>query len=391
LTYQVISGTYMDMFIRKPINLDRNASYGVLHEISVTSKTEYLNPNSVHTAGQRARAAIEEAREEIRLLVDANSDDQIIFTSGATEANNLAIHSALALRGGAVISSAIEHPAVSEPLKKSGRKVSTVFPDKDHRFDPQNFCTDVTADSFVTVMTANNETGQILPLAQTVAAIRNKAPGAIIHSDASQAIGKIPFSFQQLGLDLATISGHKFGALPGIGALIVRRDLKLTPLITGGPQEYQLRAGTENVPGIVSMGIAANIVRLGLNERAAKMKAARDYFSHLVAHLLIKPTLSCDDILPNTLHLMVPNILADDLVVAMDLGGVLISSGSACASGKPDPSPVLLALGYSKTESRQGVRLSFGDDHTNAEIEYAAQLFIKYVEQFYTTNEAAYG
>jgi cysteine desulfurase len=210
-------------------------------------------------------------------------------------------------------------------------------------------------------MYANNETGQIFALEEIAAQARALNPEILIHSDAVQAIGKTAFNFSSLGLDMITVSGHKLGALSGVGALVLKNGFEFEPQILGGPQEQYLRAGTENVLGIVSLGEAAKHIRKNLKQRIACLGELKKEALEIIGRDLPQAVVHCRGIssLPNTLSLRIPGILADDLVVAMDLEGVLISSGAACASGKPEPSHVLVAYGLSPAEARETIRLSF--------------------------------
>lgn len=353
------------------INLDANANYSLIQEI-----VEFLkelkpigNPSSVHALGQHARALIEEARLRVGRVLNLNPSDRVVFTSGATESNNTAIHSALyglPLTSISVVTSSIEHPCVLECLesfRRGGAAIRLITPKDPQRFSPSDFLSCIDASTkFVSVMLANNETGHILPVAQIFSEIRRLYPQVILHCDAAQALGKIPVDFQSIGADLLSISAHKIGALCGVGALVIRAGYSLTPLIVGGSQELRLRAGTENVIGIASFGIACAVLEREFQQRVAHMQHARDRLRAEIramvpeAHFTLSDSCAC---LPNTLSVRLPGVRADDLVIALDLEGIAASSGAACSSGKQLPSHVLMALGLSEDAARQTVRFSF--------------------------------
>lgn len=355
------------------LDLDANATYAPSERLQgvIRAAWEHLgNPSSLHRAGQRARAAIEDARSVIRSLVGAASDDTVIFTSGATEANNLLLHQARCAKGN-VVSSMIEHPCILQPLKalqSEGIEVRLAPPTSNGTIDARLVGELVDSETqIVSLMAANNETGVVNDIQQIVSSVRTQAAHAIIHSDAAQLFGKIPFSFKTSQLDAVTLSGHKFGALSGVGALIVAADVEIKPLIRGGAQEGKLRGGTENVLGIVALGAVAAHILPEVAQRQASMLNARDAFEHALLSALpgVEINGASESRLPNTSSVYIPGIRADDLVVALDLEGTLISSGAACSSGKPEPSHVLLAMGQSEERVRSTVRVSFRADQTS--------------------------
>ena len=354
------------------IDADANASYAPsqrLQGVILSSFESLTNPSSLHRAGQRAKALIEEARIAVRQLVGANPLDHIIFTSGATEANNLIVHQ-MRHRQGEVVSSLIEHPCILQPLntlRAEGCVVSLITPHGDGKITDSHVEPALTRGTrLVSIMAANNETGVVNDLHKIVSISRAKSPDAIIHSDVAQVIGKLPFSFTESGLDAITISGHKFGALTGVGALIVREHLSIMPAIVGGPQEYKLRAGTENVLGIISLGEAAREV---VGEASARTQAMLSIRNRFECELLDSvPDTSINgalvDRLPNTSSVAIAGVRADDLQVALDREGILVSPGAACSSGKPEPSHVLRAMGQSEERVRSTIRVSFRADQT---------------------------
>lgn len=353
-------------------NCDANATYGVLPSVLAGLAEELSalgNPSSIHQAGQRARAIIEETRDAVREVVGAGPREQIVWTSGATEANNLAIRgfARVALRR-SVLTSPFEHPSVLETARgvaEATGMVLRLLPTHGHELAVEAIPELAEGVGVVTLMLANNETGLVYPLPELVAAIRRVSPGALIHVDAVQAVGRIPVSFTEWGIDALSLSGHKLGAFSGVGALVLRAGLILDPELTGGTQEEGLRAGTQPVPAIVSLrrALVALAQGGGVAGRAARMVSNRAAFLQGLGEDLVHRTLSPElPTIPNTISLRVPGITADDLVVAADLQGVLLASGAACSSGTQRPSPVLLAAGLSERTARETVRVSVTDE-----------------------------
>ncbi len=331
-----------------------------------------LNPSAIHRLGQRAKAMVEAAREEVRALVGAPKSAHVIFCSGATEANNhiftLAARGARARAstgvGKQIVVTSFEHPAVLEPaqeLARLGSSLAIIPVDTSGVLDQAAFEKALGTDTqIVSVMCANNETGLRFPVASLARTVKEKAPQAIFHTDAAQAIGKMPVNFAELGVDALSLSGHKFGAPAGIGALILAESVAAYPMIRGGTQESRLRGGTENVLGIVAIGVAAREARTSLTERIESMRSGAalvwQEISSGVPDALLRG--SIDAGLPNTLSVTFPGCNADDLVVALDIAGVCVSAGAACSSGKPDPSHVLRAMGLTGAEARSTIRIS---------------------------------
>ena len=353
-------------------DLDANATYAPSESLQALVQRAWIrlgNPSSLHRGGQRAKAAVEEARESVRALVGAGPKDQVVFTSGATEANNTVIASAT--RGAAqVVSSTIEHPCVLGPLRvasENGTEVALVSPSTHG---------EVTVDSvaaalrhhtqLVSIMAANNETGVVNDVNAITRVVRANAPKALVHTDAAQVFGKLAITFAQLAVDCLTLSGHKLGALTGVGALVIREGVHLTPLIRGGPQEAKLRGGTENVLGIISLGVAASAILQEGAERARAMQSARDTFERELLRSVSKCEVNGASVarLPNTSNVFMSGVRADDLLVALDLEGIYVSSGAACSSGKPEPSHVLSAMGQPEERVRSSLRFSFRADQS---------------------------
>lgn len=352
------------------IDCDANATYAPDERIRgvISSCLESLgNPSSLHRGGQRARAAIEEARASVKRLIGAGAQDTLVFTSGATEANNTVI-AAVSHQNGPIVSASTEHPCILQPLRRlasRGRAVTFVSPNTEGVITADVVASAVTPDTaLVSIMAANNETGVINPIAEIADRVRTIAPRALIHTDAAQLLGKVGVSMKELGVDLITISAHKIGALSGTGALCIRDGIQIEPLLLGGSQESKLRGGTENVLGIAVFGAVCDMVAADLPARYEVMKEVRDTFESLIARELPDVVINGARVprLPNTSSLYIPGIRADDLIVAMDLERILISSGAACTSGKPEPSHVLMAMGQDEERTRSTVRVSFRAD-----------------------------
>ena len=365
------------------VDLDANASLRPSFSLGERLLAEWSrlgNPSAVHRLGQQSRATVERGRYAIRKLLNLSVHDRVVFTSGATEANNLALY-CLSKREGRIVSSSIEHPCILEPLKRlshSGRSLCLVKPTTYGEIVPQSVLEAIdTETSFISIMAANNETGVINDLKGIASQIRSQSESIIIHTDAAQLCGKSFVDFQDLGVDLLTLSGHKMGALSGVGALVVREGIEVEPLVLGGPQEEKVRGGTENVLGILSMALVVEELIETLAHRIQTMKTARDYFEERiiadVSGIKIN-SLECPR-LPNTSSIYVEGVRADDLLVALDLEGIMVSTGAACSSGKIDPSHVLLEMGRSETEARSTIRVSFRGDEDRKLVDYVVPIF----------------
>jgi len=366
---------YLDHNASSPLRPEVREAYGDLTELAG-------NPASIHRSGQRARRALEAAREHIAALISADPRD-IVFTSGGTEANNLAIFGTAAATPARrkIVSSAVEHSSVIEPLnalKERGFEVVMLPVDRDGRIIPGGALEAIdNRTALVTLGVANAETGALQELAPLADAIRNC--GAMFHIDAAQALGRIPLSVATLGCDLMTLSAHKLGGPAGIGALYVRDAACLASSILGGPQERGLRAGTPNLAGAIGFGIAAETVAQTLADESARVAGLSE---RLLARLFeMVPGLILNgprhDRLPSTLGLTFPGVLGESLLLALDLEGVEVSMGSACAAGSVEPSHVLLAMGRTEAEARSSLRLSLGWSTTAAEIDRAAEIIAR--------------
>jgi cysteine desulfurase NifS len=362
----------------KRIYLDNNASTilarEVHQEMARCIKASYANPSSIHGAGREAKDSIEQSRRKIAQLINV-SPKRIVFTSGGSESNNLAIKGiAFGLRdkGNHIITTKIEHPSVMLTcrfLEKLGYKVTYLDVDDNGTLCPDTLRNSITHNTvLVSMMMANNEVGTVLPVRELCAIAHEK--GIIFHSDAVQAVGKIPLDADELGIDVLSISGHKFHGPKGSGALFLRKGIIIAPLIHGGLQEGGLRSGTENVLAIVGIGKAAELALDNL-ERSEDIRTLRDRLEQGIKQILPEaitnghPT----ERLPNTLNMTLPRIRGESLVIAMDQHGISLSSGSACKSGSPEPTHVLIAMGKSIEDAHCSVRFSLSRYTTDKEIE----------------------
>jgi cysteine desulfurase len=363
------------------IYLDHNAGAPLRPEVrsAIASMLDRTtgNPSSVHRSGQTGRRLLEHARAQVAGLIGA-APAQVVFTSGGTEANNLAISGAVRCRPGRgrIVSSAIEHSSILGPLARleaEGYEVVRIAPDWEGRFNPASILRLVDQNTaLVTLGLANSEVGTIQSLAPLAGPAQ--AAGAIFHVDAAQAIGRISIDISQLGCDLMTISGHKIGAPAGIGALFVRDPAAIVGLILGGPQERGLRAGTPNLIGALGFGTAAAVVQTRMEEESRRMaELVEILLSGLLAEI---PGLAINSprhqVLPNTLNLEFPGVPGETMLIALDLEGVEVSMGSACAAGAVEPSHVLIAMGRTASAARSSLRISLGYSTTLDEVQRAA-------------------
>ncbi len=330
------------------------------------------NPSSTHQFGRALRARLDVAREQVAALAGVQPA-QVIFTGGGSEANNLALHAVTAGQAvGRLAISSIEHPSVLEPaqaLTGQGWQRDLIEVDEQCRVTTQELAEKLHRDTrLVSVMMANNETGVIQDIAGLAAQARSA--GAIFHTDAIQAAGKIALDFESSGVQLLSLSAHKIYGPKGVGALIVDKSLELAPLIYGGGQERGLRAGTENVAGIAGFGVAAELAKTQLERCAAHMRSLRDRLERGLARYT-EITLFAREAerLPNTVQLAVAGIDGETLLMQLDRTGIAVSSGSACASGSNEVSHVLTAMGVDADIARGAIRISLGKDTTESEID----------------------
>jgi cysteine desulfurase len=379
------------------VYLDHNATTGVEPEVLDAMlpflTSEYGNAASIHTFGQRARAAVETAREQVAALIGSRPQE-IVFTSGGTEADNHAIFGVVrsnlqtqAAAGAAphVITSVIEHEAVlntCQALEKQGVAVTYVPVDRNGRVDPRAVREALGEQTvLVTIMHANNELGTIQPL-EEIGRIAAEAD-VYFHTDAVQSTGKIPLDVNALQVDLLSLSGHKFYAPKGIGALYVRGGTRLRQLLYGGHHQRGFRPGTENVAGIVGLGKAAEIARKSLAADAQRISALRDNLEHGLLERVphARSNAAGAQRTPNTTNITFPGIEGEALVIALDLKGLACSTGAACSSGAVEPSHVLTAIGLAADEARASLRFSLGRHTTQADVDYALQVVPAAVEQ----------
>jgi cysteine desulfurase len=366
---------------------------------------KFGNASSVHFFGQEARAAVDRARREVAALVGARANE-IVFVSGGTEANNLAIRGITeasltnrkALNGdsatsakGHLITSSIEHSSVRgicEALEKNGWEVTRLPVYDDGIVRAEEVRAALRPDTvLISVMLANNEIGTLQPIAEIGALVREERAGGRrhlwLHTDAVQAAGRIPLNVEDLGCDLLSLSAHKLYAPKGAGALFVRRGVRLISQNVGGHQEREKRAGTEGVPGIVAFGAAAKLAREELAERSEHDRQLRDRFETVVTDLIPDLVFNGDRArrLPHLSNISFRFIEGEGLLISLDLQGIAVSTGSACSSGTLEPSPVIRALGRNDELARGAIRFSFGKDNTQEDVDYVLQVLPRVVEK----------
>ena len=334
------------------------------------------NPSSIHVFGQEAATAVAEGRAALAELLGAEPTE-IVFTSGGSEADNLALFGVLGSygkKGNHLITSAVEHHAVlhtCEALQKRGLARVTVLPvDRYGMVDPEQVGAAINDDTvLVSIMHANNEVGTIQPIAEIAAICKER--GVLFHTDAVQTVGHVPINVRALGVDLLSLSAHKFYGPKGCGALFVRRGVRLTPLIYGGGHERGLRAGTENVPGIVGMGVAARLAMAEMPVEIPRLEALRDRLRTGLAEAISEVTLTGHPTrrLPNNASLCIAYVEGESMLLNLDAQGIAASSGSACTSGSLEASHVLLAMGLSHELAHGSLRLSLGRDNGEDDVE----------------------
>lgn len=362
-----------------PIYLDYNATTPVLPQVLDAMlpyfREHFGNPSSGHSFGQHARAAVEMAREQVAATLGCEPDE-IVFTSGGTEANNLAIRGVAgsSAERGQIIATTIEHPATERPcteLAAKGWRVTRCGVDRYGRVSVDRVRRALeTRTTLLTVMHANNETGVVQPVAELAALARHA--GALVHTDAAQSVGKIPVSVRGLDVDLLSIAGHKLYAPKGVGALYVRRSIRIAPLMLGAQHERGLRAGTENVASLVGLGVACEIAARDLATVRPRVTALRDQLWGRLAAEVPGLALNGDPNLrlPNTLNVRFPQVSGFALLAATT--EVAASTGSACHEGRESASPVILAMGVAPADAVGSVRLSLGRNTTKDDVERAA-------------------
>jgi len=362
------------------IYLDHNATTPLAPEALESMlpflRDEYGNPSSLHWHGQRARAAVEEAREQVASLIGAESAE-IVFTASGSEADNMAIRGVVSVGSRAgVVCSAVEHHAVLNTVKaltEEGRPTAFARVDETGQLDLDDL--DRLVDertALVSVMLANNETGVLQPVAEVAALARSR--GALVHCDAVQAAGKVPVDVSSLGVDLLTVSAHKLYGPKGVGALYVRRGTSLSPLVRGGAQEKNRRAGTVNVPGVVGFGAACALAAAGLSADALRLGALRDRLEKRLLSIEGASRNGADSRVPNTTNVSFAGNEAEGMLMALDLAGVAVSTGAACAAGGLEPSHVLRAMGLPPDRVQSSLRLSLGRATSERDVDRAADI-----------------
>ena len=370
------------------VYFDNNASTPVLPEVFDAMRPyfgeRFGNASSIHHHGQDTRAAVERARESVAMLVGCRPSE-IVFTSGGTEGDNLAIFG-LARAGDHVISSTIEHHAVlnaCKHLEQMGCEVTYVPVDGRGQVDPDDVRRALRKNTrLITIMMANNETGVLQPV-EAIGKIAAEAD-VYFHTDGVQAAGKVPLDVNRIGCDLLSISGHKMHAPQGVGALYVRKGTLLQPMLYGGRHERSRRAGTENVPGIVALGAATELARAALERGDDKaMAASRDRIQRTILENVEATGLNGEGAprVPNTTNIYFDYIEGEALVIALDLKGLAVSTGAACSSGAIEPSHVLTAMGLRPDRARASIRFSLGKQNTPEEIDFALDILPKTVSR----------
>ncbi len=342
-------------------------------------KDNFGNPSSLHAFGREVKKGLEEAREKVAAAINARPEE-IVFTSGGTEADNMAVLGAaraLRKKGKHIITSAIEHHAVLDAckaLEKEGFSVTYLPVDKDGLVGAEQAASAVRDDTILaSIMMANNEVGSLQPIKEIAALMRKK--GVSFHTDAVQVIGNIPVDLKDLGVDMLTLAAHKFYGPKGVGALFIRKGTKISKLVFGGGQERKIRPGTENIPGIIGMGRAIELAVADIPGKAAHTSFLRD---KLIDGLLKIPDAKLnghrEKRLPGNVNMSFQYVEGESLLLSLDMKGIAASSGSACTSGSLEPSHVLMAMGLDHQTAHGSLRLTLGKNNTEAEVDYVLEV-----------------
>jgi cysteine desulfurase len=362
------------------IYMDHNATTpldpAVADRMAMALRDVWGNASSVHHFGQQAKAALDEARASVASLLSADTSE-IVFTAGGTEANNLAIRGAVdALEATGrrhLITCGIEHEAVLQTMRamaRRGLRVTTLPVDTSGIVSADRLREAITDDTaLVSVMHANNEIGTIQPIADLARVAHEH--GALFHTDAVQSAGKIPIDVRALGVDMLSIAAHKFYGPKGAGALWVKRGVRLLPYLTGGRQERNRRAGTENVPALIGLGVAAELAKRKIDSEGPRLAALRDRLEAGILSAISGTDRNgaASPRVPNTTNISVERVEAESLLIGLDLAGVAVSSGSACSSGTLEPSHVLKAMGYPHARTLGSIRFSLGTSNTDEHVD----------------------
>jgi cysteine desulfurase len=371
-----------DEQMMKTIYFDNNATTRIANEVFEAMKpflTDlYGNPSSMHTFGGQVEKYIRHSREQIARLLGCDSSE-IIFTSGGTESDNAAIKGVLAAlpEKRKIITTRVEHPAVlatCREMQAAGYKLIELGVDREGQISLDELGVEVDDDTaIVTIMYANNETGVIFPIEKIAEIV--KAKGAVFHTDAVQAVGKIPLNLDKSNIDLLSLSGHKLHAPKGIGALYIKKGTRISPFIVGGHQEKNRRAGTENVAGIVALGKATELAEGTMEQENTKVKKLRDKLENAILKTCKGATLNGDknNRLPNTCNISFEYIEGEAILLLLDQFGICASSGSACTSGSLEPSHVLRAMGVPFTAAHGSIRFSLSRYNTEEEVDFVIE------------------
>lgn len=357
----------------------------VIEEMLPYFREQYGNPSSIHRHGRLANMAIQNARKRIASLINANSDE-ILITSGGTESNNTAIYGiATQDKGKHIITSAIEHDAILEPckrLERDGYRISFLPVDRHGLVDPEDLKREISNDTcLITIMYANNEVGTIQSIKKMVQIAKEK--NIIFHTDAVQAVGKIPIDVKELGVDLLSISSHKINGPKGVGALYIRNGTKISPLILGGGQENGRRSGTENVASIVGFGMACVLAKTNMNENTEYLRKLSTKLTKRVLEEIPSTTLNGhpDIRTPNNTHFTFLGVNGEDLIIKLDENKISASTGSACSVKIQKSSHVLKAMGFSYEQVTGSLRLTVGVTNTEQEIDQTVDVLKKVVQE----------
>jgi len=380
------------------IYLDHAATTPVRKEVIETFdevlQSTFGNASSIHTCGQEAKRVLEESRQSVAALIGADHEE-LVFTGGGTESDNLAIRGtayALRGRGGHIITTAIEHPAVLNccgALEEEGFEVTYLPVDLDCRVHPEWVAEAIRPDTIlVSVMLANNETGAMQPIRE-IGRIAGEA-GVRFHTDAVQAVGKVPVNVNELGVDLLSMSGHKIYGPKGVGGLFVRKGTSLRPIVYGGHHERNLRPGTENVPGIAAFARALELAVGDLPSEREYLETLKEMLAGGILQRIGQVQRNGDtgDYLPNILNMSFTGVDGEALLLNLDLMGIAVSTGSACSSGATEPSHVLTAMGIEPVLAQASLRFSFGRDNTREQMERVLEVLPGIVERLRGVGDA---
>lgn len=378
------------MYVKR-IYMDNNATTPVRPEVLEAMlpfyREQFGNPSSVHWAGRAVAGVVEKAREQVAKMINC-SPAEVVFLSCGSEGDNLAIKGtadALRDKGNHIITTAVEHPAVLETCKfmeKQGYRVTYLPVDRDGMLDLGELEAAITDQTIlISVMWANNETGNLYPI-EEIGAIARKYK-VRFHTDAVQAVGKVPVDVQKANVDLLVLSGHKLGAPKGVGAMYVRRGTKMTPLLHGGHQERNRRAGTHNVAGIVGLGLACELAAAEMDMTMARVRRLREKLEQGIIKAIpdVKLNGHPTQRLPNTLNISFAYIEGESLLLNFDMKGVAASSGSACTSGSLEPSHVMGAMCVEITLAHSSTRFSLGRDNTEEDVDYVLEILPPIVQR----------